>query len=87
LPISCRDHLIKAFLLAYSVRSINDIWDWIIMGLGGGMMVPLILRMYWWRFNGGGFATGMLFGTVAAIAQRGPVPVLGVRHISAARLR
>lgn len=58
------------FLFAYSVKSINEVWDWVLMGLGGGMMVPIILRMYWWRFNGGGFAIGMLCGTTAAIAQR-----------------
>lgn len=58
------------FLFAYSIKSINDVWDWIIMGLGGGMMMPTILRLYWWRFNGGGFATGMAFGMIAAIVQR-----------------
>ncbi len=58
------------FLFAYSVKSINEIWDWIIMGLGGGMMMPIILRLYWWRFNGGGFAIGMICGMVAAISQR-----------------
>ncbi len=58
------------FLFAYSVKSINEVWDWILMGLGGGMMMPIILRMYWWRFNGGGFAIGMLCGMATAIAQR-----------------
>ncbi|MCA9412922.1 MAG: sodium:solute symporter [Candidatus Omnitrophica bacterium] len=64
------------FLFAYSIKSINDIWDWIIMGLGGGMMLPLILRLYWWRFNGGGFAIGMTAGLIAALAQRALWPDL-----------
>ncbi|MBN1442600.1 MAG: sodium:solute symporter [Planctomycetes bacterium] len=55
------------FLLGYSVRSVNQIWGWIIMGLGGGMLVPLFLRFFWWRFNGGGFAAGMAAGLVGAI--------------------
>ncbi len=58
------------FIFAYSIESINDVWEWILMGLGGGMMMPLFLRMYWWRFNGGGFAIGMAVGMIAAIVQR-----------------
>ena len=58
------------FLFAFTLKNINDIWGWIIMGLGGGLMAPLILRMYWWRFNGAGFAMGTICGMVAAILQR-----------------
>ncbi len=32
------------FLFGYTVKSINDIWGWIIMGLGGGLLVPGILK-------------------------------------------
>jgi len=64
------------FLFAYSIKSINDIWDWILMGLGGGMMMPLVLRLYWWRFNGGGFAIGIAAGMLAAIVQRALWPEL-----------
>ncbi len=62
--------VVLGFLFAFRVKSINEIWDWIIMGLGGGMMMPIILRLYWWRFNGGGFACGMVFGMAAAVSQR-----------------
>ena len=58
------------FILGYSTESINDIWGWIIMSIGAGMSVPLFLRFYWWRFNGGGFATGILVGMLTAILQR-----------------
>ena len=58
------------FLFAYSIKNVNEIWDWIIMSLGGGMMMPIILRLYWWRFNGGGFAVGMIVGMLAAVLQR-----------------
>ncbi|MCD6174414.1 MAG: sodium:solute symporter [Planctomycetes bacterium] len=58
------------FLFGYTVRSINDIWDWFIMALGGGLLVPLFLRFYWWRFNGGGFAIGTAAGITGAILQR-----------------
>lgn len=68
--------VVIGFAFAYSVKSIHEIWDWIIMGLGGGMMLPIVLRQYWWRFNGGGFAIGMLFGMGAAIGQRVVYPDL-----------
>lgn len=68
-----------AFLFAYSVKSINDIWGWIIMGLGGGLMLPNFLRLYWWRFNGSGFAVGTLVGLTAAVLQRFFFPGLDER--------
>ncbi|HOK88702.1 MAG TPA: sodium:solute symporter [Candidatus Hydrogenedentes bacterium] len=62
--------VVLAILMAYSVRSINDIWGWIIMGLGAGLMIPVVLRLYWWRFNGGGYAVGTFAGLAAAVVQR-----------------
>jgi SSS family solute:Na+ symporter len=58
------------FATAYSTQSINDIWGWLTMGLVGGTMIPTVLRLYWWRFNGSGFALGTLLGLVGALAQR-----------------
>jgi Na+/proline symporter len=68
-----------AFLFAFTIRSINDIWGWITMGLGSGLLVPAFLRFYWWRFNGGGFAIGTLVGMAAAIGQRALIPGLDER--------
>ncbi|MFA5292169.1 MAG: sodium:solute symporter [Phycisphaerae bacterium] len=58
------------FAMAYTVRSINDIWGWITMGLVSGLSVPSLLKMYWWRFNGGGFAIGTMAGAISAVVQR-----------------
>jgi hypothetical protein len=55
---------------AYSVESINDIWGWITMGLTAGMLIPAALKLYWWRFNGSGFALGTVSGMAGAIIQR-----------------
>ncbi|MEO0474491.1 MAG: sodium:solute symporter [Planctomycetota bacterium] len=71
--------VIIGFLFAYQVQNINDIWDWIIMGLGSGLMMPTILRLYWWRFNGTGFATGLVVGLLAAVLQRLLIPELDAR--------
>jgi len=65
------------FIFAYSIKNINDIWEWIIMGLLGGLLVPEILRFYWHRFNGWGFAIGTFAGGFAAILQRYFLPDLG----------
>lgn len=59
-----------SFAMGSSARSINDIWGWIMMGLGSGMAVPLLLRFYWWRFNGGGYAASMITGVIASVTQR-----------------
>ena len=58
------------FIMGYYTRSINDVWGWITMGLLSGLAIPGILRLYWWRFNGIGFATGTFGGMTAAIIQR-----------------
>jgi SSS family solute:Na+ symporter len=58
------------FAMAYGSTSINDIWEWLIMGLGGGMLVPTLLKFYWWRFNAGGVVVGTVFGLTAAVLDR-----------------
>jgi len=59
-----------SFLFSRTLDSINDIWGWMMMGFGAGFLVPSLLRLYWWRFNGAGSAIGTLVGIVAAIIQR-----------------
>jgi Na+/proline symporter len=68
--------MIVGFATAYSTRNINDIWGWLTMGLVGGTMVPTVLRLYWWRFNGSGFALGTLIGLAAALLQRALIPLM-----------
>jgi len=50
--------------------NINDVWGWITMAFGSGLFLPLLLRWYWWRYNGYGFALGTAFGAAAAVASR-----------------
>jgi Na+/proline symporter len=40
--------VLTGFLFAFTIKSINDIWGWIVMGLLGGGLVPSVLRLYWW---------------------------------------
>jgi len=66
--------MVAGFATAYSTKNINDIWGWLTMGLVGGTMIPTVLRLYWWRFNGSGFALGTLIGLAAALLQRVLIP-------------
>jgi len=56
------------FMLA--INNINEIWGWITSSLGAGLLIPTLMRWYWWRMNGNGFALGTVFGMVAAVLQR-----------------
>ncbi len=58
------------FMMAYYVENINDIWGWIVMGLGGALSIPSVLRLYWWRFNAWGVVGGTVLGLTAALVQR-----------------
>ncbi len=68
--------VLLSLLFSLSLESINDIWGWMMMGFGAGYLVPYLLRLYWWRFNGSGSAIGTLVGLVAAIVQRWVAPGL-----------
>lgn len=57
-------------LFTLSISSINEIWGWLTMGLGAGLIAPLFIRWYWWRMNGYGFSFGILFGMIAAIFMK-----------------
>ncbi len=65
------------YLFAYTAKSINDIWGWITMSLTVGMMVPLMIKFYWWRYNPVGFAVGTVIGMGSAIVQRIYWPDIG----------
>ena len=52
------------------IKNINEIWGWITMSIGAGMIIPTLVRWYWWRLNGYGFAIGTAAGMIAAIVQR-----------------
>ena len=59
-----------ALLFSLTISNINEIWGWITMGIGAGMFIPQVIRWYWWRFNGYGFAIGTVFGMVSAITTK-----------------
>lgn len=56
-------------ILTLFITSINQIWGWLTMSMGAGLIVPLIIRWYWWRLNGYGFTAGVFMGMATAIIQ------------------
>jgi Na+/proline symporter len=62
--------------LTFNVQNLNDIWGWLTMGIGFGLTIPLLIRWYWWRLNGYGFAWGVAAGMSTALIQRWLWPAL-----------
>jgi len=53
--------------IGFQSKSIADIWNWMMMALGAGVIVPNFLRWYWWRMNGWGYSLGTLGGIVLSL--------------------
>jgi len=62
--------VVAGLVLAWGLPRVNDVWSFLNMGLGVGLLMPNFLRWYWWRFNGFGYAAGVAAGLVAAIGQQ-----------------
>ena len=60
-------------ILGTYATNIDSVWNWIIMGLFVGTLPPNILKWFWWRFNGWGFAGGCISGFLAALATFLPI--------------
>jgi solute:Na+ symporter, SSS family len=59
--------VVSGLLLTVFIKNINEIWSWITMGLGAGLLVPQLVRWYWSRLNGYGYAIGVASGMITAI--------------------
>ncbi len=56
-------------LIGFRARTIADVFNWIMVALGGGVLVPNVLRWYWWRLNGWGYTAGILSGLFSSLLQ------------------
>lgn len=59
--------VVLGLLSTYLFTSLNDVWGFLTMGFGVGLIVPQFIRWYWWRFNGYGYAGGTILGMITAI--------------------
>ncbi len=56
-------------LIGIQSGSSAKIWGWMMMALGGGVLVPNVLRWYWWRMNGWGYALGTFGGILLSLVS------------------
>ena len=59
--------VVVGIAIGWNAASISTIFNWIMMALGSGVLLPNILRWYWWRLNGWGYAAGVLSGIVLSL--------------------
>jgi Na+/proline symporter len=54
--------------IGFQAKSIAQIWNWMMMALGAGIIIPNFLRWYWWRMTGWGYAAGVAGGILLSLA-------------------
>lgn len=55
--------------ISFASDSINAMITWILGFLGSAVLLPNVLRWYWWRLTGYGFAAGVWTGMALSLAQ------------------
>ncbi len=58
--------VVLGIFIGFQAKSIAQIWEWLMTALGAGVIIPNVLRWYWWRMNGWGYAAGAAAGTLLA---------------------
>jgi len=66
--------VIIGLALTLVFENINAVWGWITMSIGSGLYIPLLLRWYWSRMNGYGFAAGVVTGMLVSVLYRVATP-------------
>jgi hypothetical protein len=61
--------VITGIAISYFGSSINGAFLWIFGTLAAGILPPNVLRWYWWRLNGWGYAAGVFGGMALSLAQ------------------
>jgi len=59
--------VLVGIVIGLGTKSIAQIWNWLMMALGAGVLIPNVLRWYWWRMNGWGYAFGILIGILLSL--------------------
>ena len=61
--------IIVGLIISYFGTSINTAFLWIFGTLAAGILPPNVLRWYWWRLNGQGYAAGVFGGMALSLGQ------------------
>jgi Na+/proline symporter len=61
--------IITGLIISVFGSSINTAFLWIFGTLAAGILPPNVLRWYWWRLNGQGYAAGVFGGMALSLGQ------------------
>lgn len=61
--------IVAGIIISYFGTSINTAFLWIFGTLAAGILPPNVLRWYWWRLNGWGYAAGVFGGMILSLGQ------------------
>ncbi|MGD9562871.1 MAG: hypothetical protein AB7F88_11580 [Pyrinomonadaceae bacterium] len=61
--------ILTGLIISIFGSSINTAFLWIFGTLAAGILPPNVLRWYWWRLNGQGYAAGVFGGMVLSLGQ------------------
>lgn len=61
--------IVAGLVISYLGTSINTAFLWIFGTLAAGILPPNVLRWYWWRLNGQGYAAGVFGGMALSLGQ------------------
>lgn len=59
---------VAGLVIGLFATSINNLWVWMQLGFMPALLVPNVLRWYWWRMNGWAYAIGMLATAAVGMA-------------------
>ena len=61
--------IVVGLIISVFGTSINTAFLWIFGTLAAGILPPNVLRWYWWRLNGQGYAAGVFGGMILSLGQ------------------
>src|SRR5688500_16420220 len=61
--------ILAGLIISIFGSSINTAFLWIFGTLAAGILPPNVLRWYWWRLNGQGYAAGVFGGMALSLGQ------------------
>ena len=73
--------VLAGMLIGLNSSSIREVFDWIMGALGAAFVIPNVLRWFWWRLNGMGYAIGTVAGLLVSFVVWW-VPELGPLYIA-----
>jgi SSS family solute:Na+ symporter len=61
--------IVAGIVIGFGAKSIGQMFTWIMGTLGAGVLLPNVLRWYWWRLNGWGYGVSTIAGMGLSLVQ------------------